>query len=85
VTAREASRTGRRRIVVVELSTQTKYQGIGWLNKVPKPKKFDQKKGVRRLARERVGTVPAPRVIEPKTRRKKPKHAKPPEAEELDA
>jgi len=52
---------------------------------VPKPKKFDQKKGVRRLARERVGAVPAPRVIEPKTRRKKPKHAKSPEAEELDA
>lgn len=52
---------------------------------VPKPKKFDAKKGVRRLARERVGTVPAARVIEPKPRRKKPKHKKPPEAEALDS
>ena len=52
---------------------------------MPKPKKFDQKKGVRRLARERVGTVPAPRVIEPKTRRKKPKHPKPSGTEDLDA
>ena len=67
------------------LAPSSELQGIRWLDKVPKPKKFDQKKGVRRLARERVGTVPAPRVIEPKTRRKKPKHAKPPEAEELDA
>jgi hypothetical protein len=41
---------------------------------VPKPKKFDQKKGVRRLARERVGTVPAAKLILPKTKRKKPKH-----------
>jgi len=41
-------------------------------------RKFDQKKGVRRLARERVGTVPASRVIEPKTRRRKPKHPKSP-------
>ena len=37
-------------------------------------KKFDQKKEVRKLARERVGTVPSTRVIQPKTRRKKPKH-----------
>jgi len=51
---------------------------------VPKPKKFDQKKGVRKLARERIGTVPAPRVIEPKSKRKKPKHKQPIEAEELD-
>ncbi len=36
--------------------------------------KFDRKKEVRRLARERVGTVPSARVIEPKTRRKRPKH-----------
>jgi hypothetical protein len=36
--------------------------------------KFDRKKEVRRLARERVGTVPSSRVIEPKTRRKRPKH-----------
>lgn len=42
-----------------------------------KPKKFDQSKGVRRLARERVGTVAPVRVIEDKSRRKKPKHKKP--------
>ncbi len=42
---------------------------------------FDQKKGVRRLARERVGTVPASRPIEPKSERKKPKHKKPIEAD----
>ncbi len=40
------------------------------------PKRFDQKKEVRKLARERVGIVPASRVIVPKTRRKKPKHPK---------
>jgi hypothetical protein len=42
-----------------------------------KPKKFDQKAGVRRLARERVGSVPAPKIIVPKKARKKPKHKKP--------
>ena len=44
-------------------------------------KKFDRKKEVRRLARERVGAVPAAKVIVPKTRRKKPKHKKSPELE----
>ena len=39
-------------------------------------KRFDQKKGVRRLARERVGTVKPTKVIEPKDLRKKPKHPK---------
>jgi len=43
-----------------------------------KVKKFDRKKEVRRLARERVGSVPSPKVIVPKTKRKKPKHKKPP-------
>jgi hypothetical protein len=43
---------------------------------------FDQKKGVRRLARERVGTVPPARPIEPKDKRKKPKHKVPPGSEE---
>ena len=38
--------------------------------------KFDVKKEVRKLARERVGTVPAARVIVPKPARKKPKHKK---------
>jgi hypothetical protein len=40
-----------------------------------KTKKFDQAKGVRRLARERVGQVAPVRVIEEKDR-KKPKHKK---------
>lgn len=44
-------------------------------------KKFDRKKEVRRLARERVGTVPSAKVIVPKIRRKKPKHKTPPELE----
>jgi hypothetical protein len=49
-----------------------------------KRKRFDQKKEVRRLARERVGTVPAAVVIQPKTRRKKAKHKKPPGTDELE-
>jgi len=40
-----------------------------------KIKKYDQKKEVRAIARERVGTVPATREITPKDR-KKPKHKK---------
>ncbi len=43
---------------------------------------FDQKKGVRKLARERVGTVPAARPIEAKDKRKKPKYKKAPGLEE---
>ena len=42
-----------------------------------KRKGFDQKKGVRKLARERVGTVPPAHAIEPKDKRKKPKYKKP--------
>ncbi|HMD50240.1 MAG TPA: hypothetical protein VKG79_14120 [Bryobacteraceae bacterium] len=42
---------------------------------MPKPKKFDQKTGVRKLARERVGAPPAPKIILPKSERK-PKHKK---------
>jgi hypothetical protein len=42
---------------------------------------FSQTKGVRALARERVGSVPAARPIEPESRRKKPKHKKKAEAE----
>ena len=42
-----------------------------------KKTEFDQKKGVRRLARERVGSPPSGKVMQPKTRRKKPKHKKP--------
>ncbi len=43
---------------------------------------FDQKKEVRAIARERVGTVKPSRPIPPKSRRRKPKHKKPVEAEE---
>jgi len=39
-------------------------------------RKFDVKKEIRKLARERVGTVPSARVIVPKPARKKPKHKK---------
>ena len=38
---------------------------------------FDEGKGVRKIARERVGIVPAAFPIEPKSKRKKPKHKKP--------
>ena len=38
--------------------------------------RFDAKKEIRKLARERVGIVPAARVIVPKPARKKPKHKK---------
>jgi hypothetical protein len=47
----------------------------------PKTIKFDQKKEVRAIARERVGVVKASRVIVPKSKRKKPKHKKAPEEE----
>jgi hypothetical protein len=40
-----------------------------------KKPKFDVKKEVRAIARERVGTVPASKVIIPKSERK-PKHKK---------
>jgi len=49
---------------------------------VPK-KKYDAKKVIRQLERERVGSPPAPKVIIPKTQRKKPKHKKPPGLDEL--
>ncbi|HUJ21963.1 MAG TPA: hypothetical protein VLX58_10600 [Bryobacteraceae bacterium] len=39
--------------------------------------RFDVRKEIRKLARERVGTVPASRVIVPKQARKKTKHKKP--------
>lgn len=45
-------------------------------------KRFDAKKEVRAIARERVGTVKASRPIVPKTAREKPKHKKPPTLEE---
>jgi len=42
-----------------------------------KKPRFDMKKEVRKLARERVGTVPSSKPIVPKAERKKPKHKKP--------
>jgi hypothetical protein len=49
---------------------------------VRKSKKFDSKKEVRAIARERVGTVPPARAIKPKTQRNKPKYKKPIDTEE---
>jgi hypothetical protein len=45
-------------------------------------KRFDAKKELKAIARERVGTVKPGRVIVPKTARKKPKHKQPPAADE---
>jgi hypothetical protein len=47
-----------------------------------KKRKFDLKNEVRKLARDRVGTVPSSRAIVPKADRKKPKHKKPPGTDE---
>lgn len=47
-----------------------------------KQEPFDQGKGVRKIARERIGAVPPAREIEDKSKRKKPKHKKPVTAEE---
>ena len=44
---------------------------------MPRPKRYDKRKVVRGIARERVGTVPSSKVIVPKTL-KKPKHKKDP-------
>jgi hypothetical protein len=41
---------------------------------MPKKRVFDQKKEVRAIARERVGTVKASRPIVPKDSKKKPKY-----------
>jgi hypothetical protein len=46
-----------------------------------KKRRFSASKEVRKLARERVGTVRASRPIEPKAR-KQPKHKKPPGEED---
>jgi hypothetical protein len=47
-------------------------------------KRYDRGKSVRRLARQRIGTVPASRPMEPRTRRTRPKHKRP-ATEEDDA
>ena len=44
-------------------------------------KTFDAAKEVKAIARERVGTVPSAKTIEPKSTRKKPKHKKKAEEE----
>jgi hypothetical protein len=44
---------------------------------VARKRKFDLDKEIRKLARERVGQVPAGKAIEPKQLRKKPKYKKP--------
>jgi hypothetical protein len=48
-----------------------------------KKKAFEIGKEVKAIARERVGTVPAAKLIEPKSSRKRPKHKKRPEDESL--
>lgn len=48
---------------------------------MPRKKKFDLTKEVKAIARERVGTVPSAKTLEPKSLRKKPKHKKPIEEE----
>jgi hypothetical protein len=53
-----------------------------FVGRMRKPKRYNAEKVVRALARERVGTVPSPKVMVPKNLRKKPKHKKPIEAEE---
>jgi len=50
---------------------------------MPRKKKFDLNKEIRKLARERVGKVPAGKPIPPKQLRKKPKHKKPITEEDL--
>jgi hypothetical protein len=46
-----------------------------------KKKKFQLTKEIKAIARERVGTVPAAKTMEPKSMRRKPKHKKRPEDE----
>jgi hypothetical protein len=46
--------------------------------------RFDAKKELKAIARERVGTVKPSRPIVPKSKRKKPKHKVPP-GSEVDA
>ena len=48
---------------------------------MPRKKKFDLTKEVKAIARERLGTVPAAKTLEPKSLRKKPKYKVSPEEE----
>ncbi len=55
---------------------------VGYIGSVARRKKtFRLETEVRAIARERIGTVPPGRPIQPKSQRKKPKHKKPPESE----
>lgn len=49
-----------------------------------KAAKFDAKKEIRAIARERVGAVKPSHPMIPKASRKKPKHKKPPESVEWE-
>jgi hypothetical protein len=50
---------------------------------LPRKKRiFEIGKEVKAIARERVGTIPAAKLMEPKSSRKKPKHKKRPEDEQ---
>ena len=49
-----------------------------WVCEMPgKVKRYDRSKSVKRIARDRVGAVPASRPIEPKVKRKRPKYKRP--------
>ncbi len=50
-----------------------------------KPQKYHVPTEIRRLARERIGAVPSPKLIVPKKQRKKPKHKRPPSEDAEDA
>jgi hypothetical protein len=49
-----------------------------------KIKAYDVPTEIRRLARERVGAPPAPKLIVPKKQRKKPKHKQAPGMEDSE-
>lgn len=58
-----------------ELSRAVSRSGLRGRKDMPRKRpKFDVKKEIRKIARERVGTVPAAKVIKPKVERKKPKY-----------
>jgi len=50
-----------------------------------KKKTFELGKEVKAIARERVGRIPSAKLIEPKSRRKKPKHKVPPQDEAAES
>jgi len=68
-----------RQATEIEAAKSSACKGIRWLDRVKKkPGKYDIPTEIRRLARERVGPVPSPKLIVPKKQRKKPKHKRPP-------